>query len=187
MWMLRVLSKVGMQEEEKINPGHNKVRDLLRVAGPVVLGLGVLFMLIGFVSFVSAFNSTGHPRYFWCMFVGMPLLFFGTVMTKIGYLGAVARYMAGESAPVAKDTFNYMADGTKEGVRDIASAIKDGITGGFVSCPHCQESNDSDAKFCNECGETISSVKACSNCRTENDLTARFCDKCGNELGKIAS
>jgi len=164
-------------QEEKINPGHNKVRDLLRVAGPVVLGLGVLFMLIGFVSFVSAFNSMGHPSYFWCMFVG----------TKIGYLGAVARYMAGESAPVAKDTFNYMADGTKEGVRDIASAIKDGITGGFVSCPHCQESNDSDAKFCNECGETISSVKACSNCRTENDLTARFCDKCGNEFGKIAS
>ena len=177
-----------MREEEKINPGHTKVRNVLRIAGPLVLGLGVLFVVIGAGSLLSTMSSmgSGPPRYFWCVFVGMPLLFVGAVMTKVGYFGAVARYMAGEAAPVSKDTFNYMADGTKQGVRDIAGAIKDGISGDFVSCPHCQESNDRDAKFCNECGKTISSDKSCTNCNTENDLNARFCDGCGEEFVKIS-
>ena len=177
-----------MREEEKINPGHTKVRNLLRIAGPVVLGLGVVFMVIGFGSCVSAVMSrmAEPPRYFWCAFVGMPLVFVGVVMTNIGYFGALARYMAGETAPVSKDTFNYMADGTKEGIRDITGAIKDGISGDFVSCPYCKESNDSDAKFCNECGKTISSAKSCTNCNTENDLKARFCDGCGEKLAKTS-
>ena len=175
-----------MREEEKINPGHTKVRNLLRIAGPVVLGLGVIFMLIGIGNFFSAASSREFPSYFWCMFVGMPLVFVGVVMTNIGYFGAVARYMAGETAPVSKDTFNYMADGTKEGIRDITGAIKDGISGDFVSCPYCKESNDSDAKFCNECGKTISSAKACTNCNTENDSKARFCDGCGEKFANAS-
>jgi len=106
---------------------HDKARNFFRVAGPVVLGIGGLFMLVGLVSFFSAFGSHGGtPKYFWCLFVGMPLLFFGTVFCKVGYLGAALRYMASESAPVAADTANYTAEATKPGMKTVASALREG-------------------------------------------------------------
>ena len=178
--------KIGrkMTDEEKINPGHKKARDLLRVVGPAVFLLGVLFTVIGAGSLFSSMGSFEPPRFFWCVFVGFPLMFVGAVISQMAFAGAVSRYMAGESAPVAKDTFNYMADGTKEGVRDVVGAIKDGIVGDFITCPHCRESNDSDANFCNECGGTIALVKSCPKCRTKNDFDAKFCDDCGEAISK---
>lgn len=84
-------------------------------------------MLVGLVSFFSAFGShSGPPKCFWCLFVGMPLMFFGMVLSKLGYFGAAMRYMAGESAPVAADTLNYTAEATKPGVKAVASALREG-------------------------------------------------------------
>jgi hypothetical protein len=85
-------------------------------------------MLVGGISFFSAFgDGGGPPRLFWCVFLGMPTLFVGIVMCKLGYIGAVARYIAAESAPVAKDTVNYMAEGTQDGVRTVARSVAEGI------------------------------------------------------------
>ena len=110
---------------------------------------------------------------------------FGGGMTKFAYMGSIARYMSAESAPVAKDTFNYMADGTKEGVRDIAGAIREGIvgeSGGEVSCPGCNQANDRDARFCDACGGSMSLTKDCVSCKAPNDHNAKFCDGCGNRF-----
>ncbi len=112
----------------------------------------------------------------------MPFLGIGVGMTKIAYLGAVARYMAAESAPVGKDTFNYMARETKDGVRDIAAAISDGITGAGKTCQSCEAQNDHDAAFCDRCGVPFDSVMSCNDCSAENDFGARFCSKCGSQL-----
>jgi hypothetical protein len=87
-----------MQEDKKLDPGHAGKRDLLRVIGPSILAVGLLFTVIGMVSFFSAIGSFEPPRYFWCCSLGLPLIFLGTVL---GYLGAVTRYVSGESAPVA--------------------------------------------------------------------------------------
>jgi hypothetical protein len=35
----------------------------------------------------------------------MPILFVGTAMCMFGFMGALARYQAGEVAPVGKDAF----------------------------------------------------------------------------------
>ena len=48
-------------------------------------------------------------------------------MCQFGYLGAVARYVASESAPVAKDTVNYMAEETKGAVKTVAKSIAEGV------------------------------------------------------------
>jgi hypothetical protein len=147
---------------------------------------GGIFMIVGFVDFFSAFGGSNQPSKFWCFFVGMPLLFFGLVMLKFGYMGAVARYMAGEAAPVMKDTFNYMARGTREGVRDIASAVGEGLRGEgaetAVSCHKCGHANDGDANFCDECGSALASSTRCSSCGESNDADAKFCDSCGQSL-----
>lgn len=107
----------------------------LRLGGPLVILVGLTFMAIGLLSFFSAFGTFEPPRYFWCCFVGMPFLFVGLVMTMYGYAGAVFRYWASETAPVAKDTFNYLAEGTQPGVRTTSRAITEGIREGLAK-PH---------------------------------------------------
>lgn len=109
-----------------INPNHRGQRALLRIVGPVILAAGLILVAIGMISFFSAFGGSGSPRYFWCAFVGMPAAFVGSVLCKFAFLGKVARYAAGELAPVGKDTFNYMAKETREGVSEISEAIFEG-------------------------------------------------------------
>jgi len=48
-------------------------------------------------------------------------------MCMFGYLGAFQRYVAGESAPVAKDVVNYMGENVQPGVKAVAKAITEGI------------------------------------------------------------
>lgn len=122
-----------MNDENRIDPGHGGIRDLCRVVGPIVLGIGILMIIIGIGSFFTAFGGRSAPKYFWRAFVGMPLAAVGGSITRFGFMGRVARYMAGEMAPVAKDTFNYMADGTKDGVETIARSIGEGIGAGVAA------------------------------------------------------
>lgn len=173
-----------MLEEQQINPKHGEIRQVLRIAGPVAAGLGLLLIAIGVGSFCLAFGGGGPPRFFWCAFLGMPILFVGTVMCMFGFMGAIARYQAGEVAPVGKDTFNYLAEGTQGGVQTVAAAVAAGLTQGTagssktVRCPKCGHPSDTDAKFCDECGTPL--AKTCSSCGRINDHGARFCANCGS-------
>lgn len=121
-----------MNEDALVAPRQSGTRRLLRWVGLVILGLGGAFTLIGMGSFFASFGSSGPPRYFWCVFLGMPLLFVGSAMTMFGFLGAVQRYVAGESAPVAKDVVNYMGENTQPGVKSIAKAVTEGIREGLA-------------------------------------------------------
>jgi ribosomal protein L40E len=170
--------------------------------------------LIGFVSFFGAFAAVHHraqgfvdlpgagpvgfhgrwsqpdegPRYFWCAFVGLPTLFVGMMLLRAGYIGAVARYVAEEGEPVAKDTFNYMADGTKDEVRSVAEAIGEGLglrPGGPEAdtasrCPKCGHANQPAAKFCDSCGAAL--AKVCPACNAQNEPAAHFCEGCGKKF-----
>ena len=114
------------------SPKHKSARSFLRVAGPILLAVGLILMLVGFVSFFAAMGSHEPPKYFWCAFLGMPLAFLGLVMCKFGYMGAMARYMATEIAPVGADTANYMAKETQEGVKTVARAAAEGVREGLA-------------------------------------------------------
>ncbi len=181
--------------ERQIDPGHNATRDTLRIVGPIVALLGVIFMIVGFVDFFRAFGGFGEPKLFWCFFVGMPLLFAGGVMSSYGYMGKVMRYTAGEIAPVGKDTFNYMADGTREGIKTVVGAIGEGLREGglvggssstMVRCHKCNALAPADAKFCSQCGHALGKTKPCPNCHELNDPDAKFCDNCGHTYGANA-
>lgn len=174
-----------MSRHRPINPGSTGQRTVLRNLGFVFAATGAIFVIVGFVDFFSAFGRD-RPSRFWCFFVGMPLLGVGVGMLKFGYMGAVTRYMAGEAAPVMKDTFNYMAEGTREGIRDVAEAVGRGLrgetSGAPVACQKCGHVNDSDANFCDECGTALTSGKSCASCGESNDADAKFCDRCGQSL-----
>ena len=116
-----------MNENRLQSPRHSGIRDVLRIGGPLVAGVGLLFMIVGFGSFFASFGSFEPPRYFWCAFVGMPLLFIGTAMCMYGYLGSFYRYVAGESAPVAKGVVNYMGENIQPGIKAVTKAATEGV------------------------------------------------------------
>lgn len=116
-----------MNENRLQSPQHSGIRTALRVGGPAFAGIGLLFIIVGFGSFFASFGSFKPPRFFWCAFLGMPLLFVGTAMCMFGYLGALHRYIAGESAPVAKDVVNYMGENVQPGVKAVAKAVAEGV------------------------------------------------------------
>jgi len=120
-----------MNEDRLKSPQQSTIRTTLRTGGLVILAIGGLLMLIGFGSFFASFSSSEPPRYFWCAFLGMPLLFVGTVMCMFGFMGAFQRYVAGESAPVAKDVVNYMGENTQPGVKAVVKAVTEGIKEGL--------------------------------------------------------
>ena len=47
-------------------------------------------------------------------------------------------------------------------------------------CPNCSSENAADARFCDQCGQTLN--KGCPNCGFVNAPGARFCSSCGTAL-----
>lgn len=151
-----------MRDEELINPGHTGIRQLARVVGPLMIMVGGVFTAIGMISFFSAFGSFEPPQYFWCAFIGLPLMAFGGAVTKFAYLGSIFRYLAGEVAPVQKDTFNYLATGVSPGVKGLAKAVGEGFAEGT------QVRSPGESKYCSNCGQSLA-------------LDANFCSACGQK------
>jgi Double zinc ribbon len=180
----------SQKPENELDPNHQAKRSLLRMLAVVVVAAGGVFTVIGFASFFFAFSTHEFPKFFWCAFVGLPLLGFGMSLVRAAYVGAAARYLAGEIAPVGKDTFNYMADGTKQSVKTIATAVGEGLAAGAagasksapVHCSKCNQANDPAAQFCKSCGAPLAKTKPCPACHELNDADARFCDHCGHAL-----
>jgi hypothetical protein len=136
---------------------------VLQIVGPTLAIIGLLFTIIGLGSLFSSSGTFELPRYFWCAFVGLPLLFVGLALSHFAFLGSFFRYYFGEAAPVLKDTFNYLAEGTKGGMKSTAQAIGEGLSAGVsmgklrTICLHCNQANDADAKFCKHCGAAMPS------------------------------
>lgn len=183
-----------MNPQHPIDPGHNATRSLLRGAGPLIFMVGGLFALVGGVNFFSAFGGAGPPTLFWCLFVGLPLMGIGTFLTKAGYAGKIIRYYSQEITPAATDTFNYAARETKDGIREIAGAIGEGLRGTgdirgsagstpAARCHRCNHDNAAEARFCSRCGAAMNQRLACPGCGDLNAPDARFCDNCGRPTG----
>jgi transcriptional regulator with XRE-family HTH domain/ribosomal protein L40E len=164
----------------------------LRIAGWICLGLGILIVAAGLVDFFQAFNNFGMPHLFFLFYIGGPLAFVGIVLLAFGYMGAINRYSASEMAPVARDTTNYMLDGTREEttktINSVVSGVASGLKGQSVNanpikgavCARCGTQNEPGAAFCDNCGAPLH--KKCPKCGEENDADAKFCRKCGQDL-----
>ena len=101
------------------NPTHRNTRTTLRLLGGIVLAAGLVFTAIGVINFFMSFGSFQPPKYFWCAFVGMPLIFIGGALLQFGFMGAVSRYSANEVVPVASDAVRQVVGDSKELLQDI--------------------------------------------------------------------
>lgn len=118
---------------------------------------GLLCMLIAFIDFFGG----GMPELFFLFFIGMPLMFIGTVTLTSTNYNKIAKYRAKQINPVLKDTLDY-------------------VTENKVSCNKCGEMNDKDAEFCENCGNSLN--RFCPYCGEEISQDAKFCKKCGRKL-----
>jgi len=183
---------------DDINPGHTHIRSVLRRIGPALIIVGVVLLIGSFAMNTepeTGFfeNSSKHMKeqsQLWSRRLairvpGILCLMLGLATTGFAFQGAVARYKAAEYAPVVTDTANYVARGAKEGIREVSSAIAEGIRNEprGVKCPACDTGNDADARFCDGCGAAMRTAAECSACGAENDGDAKFCDSCGERLG----
>lgn len=151
-----------------------KMKKRFRKIGKILLTFGIIFSVTGLISFFIAMSSFGSPTLFFLCFIGFPMIAVGITLLRMGYIGEMARYTSSEVSPVAKDTINYILDGTSESINNVVHKE------GKVQCPNCHEMNDKDAKFCDNCGKGLKTI--CRYCGIENDGDAKYCKSCGKSL-----
>lgn len=159
---------------------HEATKKKLKTIGFVLLAVGGVFSLIGFINFFSAFFGGGMPTLFWCLFIGLPLFGIGGSITATAHKREISRYMKNESVPVA----NEASEELSPAIRNIASAIKDGLHGEndneTVVCPACGAKTDKNNKFCGNCGAAI--AKVCPACGKSVPSGNAYCGNCGAKL-----
>jgi hypothetical protein len=128
------------------------------VLGLVLTPVGVVMVALGFYRFVTfdpSFGGSGAPDGFLLFAGGGVLAVVGFGLLNAGFLGATARYGAGETMPVVKDGASYLSDG--EGVLGVGRTVDDrqASTATGPYCRSCGVRNDPDARFCDGCGDTL--------------------------------
>lgn len=136
-------SPVSPELKRLEQPAQNSIRTALWIIGPAILIAGLLCLIVAGISFFASIGSFSPPRFFWLAFVGIPLLFIGSVLSMYGFMGAVFRFAAGEVAPVAADSVNYMAEETKGGVETVAKAAAKGVVEG-IDAGHAESGQGKD-------------------------------------------
>ena len=155
---------------------YSKTKKTFRTLGFIILPIGLVLSIIGFIDFFMSFNSMTQPKLFFCLFIGLPLTSIGIIFLILGFMKELNSFAASQSTPVHKDVINYMLDGTREEVNKTINASKK------IICPECKAENDKDALFCSTCGHKLKNT--CPKCKAENDADAKFCKNCGEELNK---
>ena len=153
---------------------HERNKKKFKLLGSITLTIGICFTIIGFISFFSSFNSFEPPKYFWCCFIGFPLIGFGASLLALGYRKEVMRYMKNESLPIYKETYQEIKPELKETINIIKG-------NGYVICHFCQTENDANSKYCKKCGGVISEIR-CPHCNSLIDSDSTFCNNCGKRL-----
>ncbi|HHU55605.1 MAG TPA: zinc ribbon domain-containing protein [Acholeplasmataceae bacterium] len=153
-----------------------RARKKFRIIGFISFSIGLICVITAMIDF---FTADFMPKLFFLFFIGMPFLFVGGVCLNFGYMRAVSKYTATETAPVAKDVANYMLAGTRDELAKTISAVRGEKVSNGPMCGSCGTQNEVGANYCDNCGKMLS--KVCS-CGEKNDSDARFCRKCGNRL-----
>lgn len=133
-------------------------RTIFRILGIVLTVVGLLLVVSGFVRFVGSEPGDGLDSAFLTFVGGGFLAVIGFACINLGFMGASARYAAGETMPVVKDSASYLTDG--EGVLGVGRTVDDRATEAASLrtgpyCRACGQRNDDDARFCDACGQPL--------------------------------
>lgn len=156
----------GMRETGPGYVDQGTKRMIARVVGIVCMGIALVLIGLAVADVAAAFNSNSfgaEPTKFWLFFLAMPFFIVGGIGLNAGFMGAGVRYTAGEVAPTARETLDYLRSDEGES-----------------SCPHCGARNDPGSAYCDNCGQPL--TRLCPSCKHPNAADAKFCAACGTEL-----
>ena len=163
--------------ENNQNNNHEQTKKKLKKIGLILLIVGGIFALVGFIDFFASFGGNDMPTMFWCAFIGLPMLGFGGMLTTMGFKQEISRYVKNESVPVINEAGKELSPA----IQAVTSAVKEGLqnTENQVRC-ECGNYNGTDDKFCSECGKALK--RSCPNCNAEIETDDKFCAQCGAKL-----
>ena len=134
------------------NPGlrhQPKARLFFRVVGGVVLVVGAVLFVRGLTAVFGADDFEGPAGGDVASFIGGLLLAgVGLQLLYLGFMGAAVRYGAGEVAPVARESLDYVTRRT-----GTDAPAPDRQSGPY--CRECGVRNDEEARFCDGCGSAL--------------------------------
>ena len=160
-------------KDEKMQK-HLKIKKKLKTIGPILLAVGAVLAIIGFIDFFVSMGSCGTPKLFFMAFWGMPTAVAGGLITMYGYQKEVSTYIKNEAVPV----FNEAGEEISPAIKSIAKSVKDGVKEKLIC--ECGEVNDEGSKFCKKCGKPL--FKTCPYCGQEVDVDSEFCNHCGRKI-----
>ncbi|CAN5165040.1 hypothetical protein BH11ACT1_BH11ACT1_31930 [soil metagenome] len=143
------------------NPGFERNRNqriFLRVLGGVLLVAGIYLLVTAGMAFADEMGSAdvnSGPGSILKLGAGGFLVVVAFGALNAGFLGAQARYAAGETMPVVKDSASFLSDG--QGVLGIGRTVDDapGETKTGPFCSKCGVRNDAGATYCDACGTAL--------------------------------
>ncbi len=158
------------------NNNHESTKKKLKITGFILLGGGIVLSLVGLINFFASFGTGEFPKLFFCAFIGFPLLGVGAGLLSFAFKREIMRYAKNESVPV----INEASEEVSPAMKNVASAVKEGLGEKTVKCPHCGTENPTDGKFCKECGKAITTT--CPECGAKVSPDDKFCGNCGAKL-----
>ena len=138
------------------------LRTFFRIAGPLLMAVALVLIGLALADFFAAFDDPSldaQPTRFWMFFAALPFFLVGGGMIQAGYLGVAARYAAGETMPVVRDSAAYLTDGV--GLLGVGRTVDDAQSAAGAAavtgpcCRSCGVRNDADARFCDGCGRPV--------------------------------
>jgi hypothetical protein len=119
------------------------VRLFFQVVGPVLIVVGLALFIAGVRAVFGHMDDFDGPSGGdIARFMGGFLLFgIGLQLTRVGFLGASARYVSGEVSPVIRDAYTHVTERPAE------------RKGPF--CTRCGVRQDEEARFCDACGSPV--------------------------------
>lgn len=120
--------------------------------------------------------------------------------TSMGVIGDVGRYAQFQAADAMRDAAQNPGGGASTGAGlgagfAIGNAMAGAMTNAMnqsqkqseattkASCPKCGAANETNAKFCIECGEKMNAASKCAKCGTDMPAGSKFCNECGTKVG----
>ena len=153
------------------NKSHKRTKMILRAVGLVLLVGGITLTIIGFMHFGDFDNNL-----FMLTMAGLPCTGVGIGLTVFSFSQEISRYTKNEQVPV----LNELAQDISPAIQTYAASVKEGFTSEPKTVCECGASNDSNAKFCSNCGKALQ--KACVSCGKQLTMQDKFCPECGTKI-----
>jgi len=147
------------------------------------LVVGGVFSAIGLSSLFISVGTADQPHYFWCFYIGGPVIAIGFALLSYGCMGEATQHSA-PRAPLTDwldhDEGTTASPPSSTGTGTDAATPAVGTTS--ILCPQCGHTNHDAAKFCETCGTPLENAKACPKCHALSGPDALYCHHCGHEF-----